>query len=295
MDTKAITAAIDSQLWIDNPADALQKGISNAFRAGGKAGEQVQDALHGVWMGHPLHPALTDIPIGAWTVAMVLDVIDIVQGRDDLGPGADAAIAVGIAGATGAAVTGLTDWHVLGEEKTAKRVGFSHMLFNVAALGLFTSSLVTRKKNRTVGRMLGFLGYAAATAGAYLGGSLVYEEGLGVDHAQRELPTGWIAVCDSKDLKEGKMMKVKAGEIEVCLVKQHGQIFAIGDKCSHLGGPLHEGELGEGCVTCPWHASRFSLADGAVEHGPATFPQVSFATRVHEGKIEVRARREHGQ
>lgn len=291
LETKSITSAITGQEWIDKPAEVVQKSVGKVFEAGGSPLQEFKDFLHGVWLGHPLHPVLTDIPIGAWTVAVALDLLDSVQGKEDLSPGADAAVAVGLAGAAGAAVTGLTDWHVMQGDPEPKRMGFSHMVFNVAATALFTSSLVMRKtKKRTAGRVLGLLGYAAATAGAYLGGKLVYDEAMGVDHAERDLPTGWITVANAKELKEGAMLKVRAGEVDVLLTKQKGKILAIGNKCSHYGGPLNEGELGEGCVTCPWHASTFSLEDGAVIHGPATFPQPTFATRVEGGEIQVKAR-----
>jgi nitrite reductase/ring-hydroxylating ferredoxin subunit/uncharacterized membrane protein len=292
MDSKSISTTIERQDWLEPTADAVQGAVSKVFSAGGEAGRSVQDFLHGVWLGHPLHPALTDVPIGAWTVAVGLDIMDMLQGKDDLAPGADAAVAVGLVGAVGSAVTGLTDWHVLKEEKQPKKVGLTHALINTTATLLFAGSLVCRKRNsRQAGRALGFLGYAAACAGAFLGGSLVYEDELGVDHAERDLPHGWVAVCEASKLKEGKMMKVKAGSMNVLVAKHKGRIFAIGEVCSHLGGPLSEGKMGDCCVECPWHGSTFSLEDGTVIHGPATLPQPVFATRVNDGMIEVKARR----
>ena len=291
VDTKALTSVIEKQDWIEPAANAIQNATTKAFDSAGEAGKTAQDFLHGVWLGHPLHPVLTDGPIGAWSVGVALDVIDMVQGRDDLSPGADAAIALGTAAAVGAAVTGLTDWHVLKEEKAPKRVGFAHMLFNVTATSLFAASWVCRaRKARAAGRVLSFCGYAAALAGAWLGGTMVYEDEIGVDHAQREGPKGWSDVMADPDLQEGQIVKVETGGVKILLARDKGRVFAIGEVCSHLGGPLSEGKLENGCVTCPWHASTFRLEDGQVVHGPATLAQPKLETRVRKGRIEIRAK-----
>jgi len=291
MDTKALTSVIEKQDWIDPAANAVQKATAKTFGVAGSGGQNIKDFLHGVWRGHPLHPVLTDGPIGAWSVGVALDFVDIVLGRDDLSPGADAAIAIGTVAALGAAAAGLADWHVLEQEKSAKRVGFAHMLFNVTATTLFAASWICRaRKARATGRALSILGYAVATAGAYLGGTLIYEDEIGVDHAQRELPDGWIDVIAESDVKEGQMVRVTAGEVKVLLARYQGNLLAIGEVCSHLAGPLVDGKLEEGCVTCPWHGSTFRLEDGQVVHGPATLAQPKFDCRVVKGRVQVKAR-----
>lgn len=177
---ESVTEIIDRQDWIDPVADPLQNAIAGAFASQGETGEAVEDFLHGKWLGHSLHSTLTDVPIGAWTVAAVLDVVEAKTGDDKYAPGADAAIAIGLCGAASAAVTGLTDWHKT--EGTAKRLGLIHGLLNISATALFASSLVMRKRNdRATGRTLGWLGYAIVSASAYLGGELVYNQKVGVD------------------------------------------------------------------------------------------------------------------
>jgi nitrite reductase/ring-hydroxylating ferredoxin subunit/uncharacterized membrane protein len=251
----------------------------------------VEDALNGVWLGHALHPAVTDIPLGAWTVAAALDAVEAATGRADFAPGADAAVAIGLAGAVGSAVTGLTQWYPL--QGPPRKLGAAHALLNVTATTLFAASYVLRRGgNRGAGRLLGWLGLGVVSAGAYLGGALVYEQRLGVDHAPREgLPRDFVPVLAEANLPRDKPTRARAGEIPIVLVRPAGggENFALAEPCSHLGGPLAKGTLEGDCIACPWHGSRFRLQDGSVAGGPATFPQPCFETRVRDGQIEVRA------
>lgn len=288
MNGKEITATIEEQTWLA-PAEDVQAAVGKIFEAGGGAGQKIKNFLHGTWLGHPLHPVLTDIPLGAWTVAMVLDGLDAARGRDDNAKAADAAIGIGLVGATGAAVTGITDWQGSGEQ--APRAGMLHGMMNLGATALYVGSLVARRRgDRSLGRTLSVLGYAVICASAYIGGELVYGERIGVDHGTREeLPEKWTAILPADELPENKLTRAETGDVRVLLVRQGEQILALGEVCSHLGGPLAEGAL-EGCsVRCPWHGSRFDLHDGRVLDGPATYPQPTFETRVRQGQIEVKA------
>ena len=281
--------AVTDQEWIDKAGDTLQPAVLNAFKAGGETGKQIKNALHGTWLGHPLHPAITDIPVGAWTTAAVLDVLEL-SGEKKYAPGADAAVAVGLAGAVGAAITGLTDW--TGTTKERRRVGLVHGMLNMGAAALYTTSLLLRRrKSKRAGAIgLSMLGYGIASFSAYLGGHLVYGKQVGVDHTAgpETYPEDFVAVLPENELKDNSMRCVKAGEVNVLLARQNGKTFAIAHTCSHLGGPLSEGDLLEGRVRCPWHNSVFSLEDGSVVEGPATEPQPSFEVRTRNGQIEVR-------
>lgn len=292
MANDAIIDTITKQQWLDGIADPLQEAVHSAFP--GEVGRAFKNALHGTWLGHPLHPVLTDIPIGAWTVAALLDVIEAVSDRDDVGSAADACIAVGIAGALGAAVTGLTDWSDTSDK--GRKLGLAHGLLNIAATGLYVTSLVMRRRNSNRGTAVGLsmLGYAISSSSAWLGGHLVFGEQIGVDHtatADADKPTKFVAVMDAADLREDTPTRVMADGVAVCIVKRGGKRFAITDTCPHLGGPLSEGKLVGDAIQCPWHQSELALADGHVVNGPTTFPARSFETRVREGKIEIRAAR----
>ena len=282
---------IERQHWLEPLADRLQSSLNDGVTAAGSTGKQLANALHGVWLGHPLHPVLTDIPLGSWTAATVLDACEEIGGHGAWGRGADAAISIGIIGALGSAITGLTDWrHTDGQ---ARHIGLTHGLLNVSALALYLTSLFLRRRQaRRAGRGVALLGYLVANAAAYLGGHLVYGERIGVDHtAAQRPPQGFVPVLHDVDLPENQLRRVTADGMPVLLLRRGERIYAIAETCTHLGGPLAEGTLDGQSVICPWHGSRFALEDGRVLDGPATFPQPCFETRVRQGQIEVRAAR----
>jgi nitrite reductase/ring-hydroxylating ferredoxin subunit/uncharacterized membrane protein len=282
---------VDRQHWLEPLADRLQSSLNDGVAGAGPGGQKVANALHGVWLGHPLHPVLTDVPLGSWTAAAVLDACEEVSGHGAFGRGADAAIGIGIIGALGSAITGLTDWrHTDGR---ARRIGLTHGLLNLGALALYTTSFFLRRRQaRRAGRGVALLGYLAANAAAYLGGHLVYGEQVGVDHtAAQRPPQGFVAVLRETELSENQLRRVTADGMPVLLLRRGERIYAIAETCAHLGGPLAEGTLDGLSVICPWHGSRVALEDGRVLDGPSTFPQPCFETRVHHGQIEVRAAR----
>jgi len=288
---EAILNAIDRQRWLDRPGKVLRGAVGSALARGGLAGRWLKNALHGTWLGHPLHPVLTDVPLGAWSAVAVLDALDAFSGRHRLRSGADAILGVGLAAAVGAAASGLNDWqHTHGRPS---RIGLVHGSLNLSATLLYATSLWCRRNGaRGAGQALGFVGYALAFAAAYLGGHLVYGERIGVDHATREgFPRDFVPVLPETELEEGKPRRATAGEAPIVLVRCGGQIYALGETCSHLGGPLSQGTLSDCSITCPWHGSRFSLEDGRVLDGPATYPAPRLEVRVHNGQIEVRAAR----
>jgi nitrite reductase/ring-hydroxylating ferredoxin subunit/uncharacterized membrane protein len=289
MGSETVINAIAKQDWLEDLSGPLQAAIRNAFRD--DAGQVVKDLLHGVWLGHPLHPVLTDIPVGAWTVAMVLDALEGLSGNKGLAEGADVAVGIGLLGAVGSAVTGVTDWSE--SEGRGKRIGLMHGLLNAVATGLYATSYAMRKsKRRQSGVALSMLGFAISGMSAYLGGHLVFGEQLGVDHTatpNATEPQDYTAVMASAALPEGTPARVEVKGVGVLLVRRGEQIFAITETCSHLGGPLSEGKLEGNVIQCPWHGSRFHLEDGTVDRGPATFPARCFDVRVQNGQIEVRA------
>lgn len=247
-----------------------------------------KDILSGSRLGHPLHPALTDIPIGSFAAATVLDLVGGRRSQDAV----KALLALGIVSAAPTASAGWADWSdTYGPEQ---RIGLVHAVSNVASLSLFAGSLVARRRgNRALGRALSLLGMTTLTTGGYLGGHLTYALGVGVNNAfyQHE-PEEWTPVMDAGDLQAGSPTKVEAGGATILLYRSSDRILAIGSRCSHAGGPLQEGKIDDGnlCVECPWHGSVFRLEDGAVVHGPARVPQAAYDVRVQDGRIEVRHR-----
>ena len=273
---------IEKAEGLDSVARPLAKAVAKVVPHG-----PVKDALSGTWLGHPLHPLLTDVAIGSWTSAFFLDVF----GGEATEAAADGLVGAGVVSALPTALAGLSDWSdLLGAER---RVGLIHATANVLAVACYGFSWVARRKgDRSRGVALGLLGASIATVGGYLGGHLSYRQGVNVDrNAWKEGPEEWVDVAAEGDLPEGRAVAADAEGVRVCLVKRGGEVHAIADVCGHAGGPLHEGELdGEGRITCPWHGSTFRVEDGAVVHGPATGPQPDFEARVQDGRVSVRRR-----
>ena len=140
-----------------------------------------------------------------------------------------------------------------------------HGLLNVTATALFAAAFVFRRKDsHDGGRKCAWTGYAVALGAAYLGGDLVYRRRIGVTHASRDLPRELTPVIESAVLAENTMVRARAGDTDVLLVRQHGRICALVHSCAHLGGPLSEGPLKDGSVVYPWHGSEFAPDDGRV-------------------------------
>jgi uncharacterized membrane protein len=174
---------LEHQEWLSPVEDTLQKGIKGLFRAGGATGERIKSFLHGTWLGHPLHSAVTDLPVGALTSAVIFDAGEALTGSERLGQAADAALSVGVIGAVVAAVPGITDWQEVSGR--ARRVGLVHAAANVVGLGLFTGSLVARRReSRGWGRFLSAAGFTVMLGGAWLGGHMVYSHQVGVERTE---------------------------------------------------------------------------------------------------------------
>jgi nitrite reductase/ring-hydroxylating ferredoxin subunit/uncharacterized membrane protein len=279
--------SVANQPWLDAVGKPLSEAVRAFFENAGPAGATAKNALHGVWLGHPLHPVFTDIPIGAWTTALALDAREVTTGDAAYGRAADFAVAVGLVGAAGAAVTGLNDWSET--EGRSRRLGLLHGLLNVTATALIAGSYALRRSgSRSAGRAATAAGFGVALGAAYLGGSLVYRERIGVTHAAVAEPEEFTPVLESAALPDNSMRKAAIEDASFVVVRQGEQVCALAHSCAHLGGPLSEGTLKDGSVVCPWHGSEFALEDGRVLNGPATEPQPCFQVREQAGRIELR-------
>ena len=245
--------------------------------------------LSGSRLGHPLHPLLTDIPIGTLVSASVLDLLAKERGEQ----AADLLVGLGLLSALPTAAAGAADWS--DSYGPDQRVGAVHAIANVIGLGLYGWSLRARRRgDRRTGTALGLAGMTSMAVGGYLGGHLSHSRGVGVNNAfYQHAPEDWTAVLDDSELPGGGSARATAGDATVLLYRSNGQIHAIGSRCSHAGGPLDEGDIDTATctVTCPWHQSVFRLQDGSVVHGPASVPQAAYETRVQDGRIEIRLRR----
>jgi len=293
MSTEPPVDFVERQNWLEPIETQSQKAVAAAFNSLPDGGRPIKNFLHGTWLGHPLHPMLTDVPLGAWTATLVLDLMDA-SGRKDCRAGADVTLAVGLTGAACAALAGITDWH--DTDGPARRVGALHGMLNLLGACLYTGSLIARKqRNRSAGRALAYAGFVTAAASAYLGGNLVYGKQIGVNHAPEDPHVAdWTNVMAAADLQDGKAHRAEVNGVKLLLVRDGGELRCLAEVCSHLGGPLAEGTIEDGAVTCPWHASRFSLSDGSVIDGPATHPQPCFEVRQNGDRIQVKSRPQTG-
>lgn len=288
--TEQAVAAIERQQWIDRISQRLEEALREGGRLAGNSAERIKSFLNGTWLGHPLHPVLTDIPIGAWTASLLLDVFDAVSSEDDNGyaKAADATLKIGIVGAVGAALAGLADWQHL--QNPERRVGTAHGLMNSAALAAYLASLRFRKRSaRGTGRLLSLLGYSLVFGSSILGGHMVYRQRIGTDHSD-PLPDSrqFEAVLPESELRDEEPREVQASNTPLVLIRHRGRIHALAAHCSHLAGPLKDGTIEGDGIVCPWHGSCFSLETGWPLRGPATAPQAVFEVRVRDGMIEVR-------
>jgi nitrite reductase/ring-hydroxylating ferredoxin subunit/uncharacterized membrane protein len=269
--------------------EKVQKLLDKALYANGNpAAQATRNFLNGTWLGEPLHAVLTDIPIGAWTVAMVFDALEVISRRREFALAADTSIAVGLIGAVGAAGTGITDWSDV--DPPARSIGLVHGLLNLGGSFLFlTSLLLRRKKSRRTARIVSSLGYVIMGYSAHLGGDMVYRHRVGVDQTDGQIfPKEFSAILPESELADGKPTRAMYRDVPILLVRRDQRIFAMAETCSHFSGPLAEGKLDGDSIVCPYHSSRFALQDGRVLNGPAVHPQPCLEVRVRAGQIEVR-------
>lgn len=272
---------------LDRPARAIKKAVSRVLPPG-----PLKDLLHGVPVGHPAHPPLSDIPIGCFMSAALLDLVP------GTGFAAEILITTGLASTVPTALTGAADWSAL--HPAQQRVGLVHAAGNATAGVLYTASLVARRRGHVAGgKVIGYAGLSALVVGAYLGGHLAFRQAAGPSHAEsitHLAPLGWHDLCPLDELPDGWPVHRNLGYISLFVLREGEQVYVLADRCAHLAGPLHHGHVvevdEEVCIICPWHGSTFRVSDGAVVHGPATGRQPAFETRLTgEGMLQVRPAR----
>jgi nitrite reductase/ring-hydroxylating ferredoxin subunit/uncharacterized membrane protein len=243
----------------------------------------VKDLLSGVWLGHPLHAAATDIPIGALLVTVVLDIAGQTAA-------ADIALVATILFMLAAAAAGASDY--VDTDDTARTRATTHATLMVIALVILVISLGLRASSgsdRTIPIGLSILAFLIVSAGAYVGGDVVFVLGNMVNrHAFRGAGTKWVRldageVTDLSPLAEVTPTKARAGINDLVLVRIGDRVHALHAVCAHAGGPLAQGSVVDGCIECPWHGSRFRLTDGRLRRGPALYDQPAYEIRAAEG------------
>lgn len=277
---------------LQGPAQSVSSGLHRGVLAGGEPARRAADLLHGTWLGHPLHPVLTDVAIGAWLMGGLFDAAGMWSRsfivRQVARRVADGLIAIGTASAVPTVLAGLTDYSTISSR--AVSTGALHGLLNITGTVLNLLSLKKRRDGRReTGVFLSALSLGVITVSAWLGGELVYRYRIGVNKQEPiSKPKEWTAAIDEKDLPEGQPRRVEVQGHPILLYRRQGRIHAIGAVCTHEAGPLEQGKFYDHYVECPLHQSVFDLRDGSVKHGPTTYAEPCFETRTRDGKVEIR-------
>jgi nitrite reductase/ring-hydroxylating ferredoxin subunit/uncharacterized membrane protein len=274
-----------SRLESTEELDPAAKAIASMVRENLPRGP-VKDALSGTWLGHALHPMLTDVVIGSFTSATLLDLL-----APGDGSASERLIGVGLAAYLPTAAAGINDWADSEPvDDAVRRAGLVHAASNAAAALLYTASLRARRRGaRARGALLGFAGMGVLLAGGYLGGHMSLSKGVGPDQTVFDPgPSDWSVAVDASQLAERRALRVVIADTPVLLLREGDHVFAIHDRCSHRGCSLSDGTLEGLEIVCACHGSRFDVRDGAVKQGPATAAQPAFQVRVRDGRVELR-------
>jgi nitrite reductase/ring-hydroxylating ferredoxin subunit/uncharacterized membrane protein len=268
-----LTRAVDAQSrWSKPFGDFNHRWLGALFHRI----RPIQNALNGSWLGHPVHAVVTDVPIGALTVSLVADVI----GQPIV---ADVSLVIGILAMLASAVTGAADYAEV--DGKARERATVHSTIMVVALVVYAISLLIRSgspADRLLPIGLSVIGYVLLSVGAAIGGDLVYLIGTHVNrHAWRGAGAKWIKLDlgDLPDIPQGGPTKLRAGINDLAVIREGDRILAVHAQCAHAGGPLAEGTLVGDAIECPWHGSRFRLADGHNVRGPAMYDQPAYEVR----------------
>ena len=278
---RPLVDALEQTAALDAPGKAVGKAVRSAIAPG-----TAKEALSGTWLTHAVHPPLTDVVIGSFIAASVLDLTS---------PGTPEAserlLRFGLVAAVPTALSGANDWADTEiADARVRRVGLVHASVNVSALTLYALSLAARRRGSTGrGRAFALAGAAALTAGGFLGGHMSYTRGVGPNQTAFDAgPSDWTVVAEARQLEEGQPVAAVAGDTPVLLLRRGDDVHALHDRCSHRGCSLSDGDIDGDVITCGCHGSRFDLRDGSVLRGPATAEQPVFDARVVGGHIEVR-------
>lgn len=255
--------------------------------------------------GHPIHPMLVSFPIGFFAGSLAFDAAGALTDSPKLKDTGYHLMLAGLVSGAAAAVPGIVDYlTVIPPESDAENTAQTHALSNIGVMALFGANAVLRAKKGPMAVSLLLSGAACGLMvfAGWLGGTLVYQDQIAVDHLTAEgnehvaLPTReavageFVSVCGTADLKKGQLgLLILNGERIVLARLEDDRFVAFADRCTHLGGPLSDGTLVGERVMCPWHGSEFNVCTGAVACGPAKDPIASYEVRVEGDRVLIKA------
>ena len=264
--------------------------------------------LQGKPFGHPLHPALVHFPIGLFLLSLTLDLVSYLwDSSNSIVRASYYAMSFGVAGGVLAAIAGFADWSEIRLDHSAKKTANIHMTLNLTAIGLFGVNVFLRGGQLSLNTtplltfLLSMIGVCIILVSGYLGGTMVYDDGIGVGRHRRDTRTprktvdvsmfarqdGWVSVCNADDVADGETLRVRWDGTIIAIVKQQGEVYAFQEFCTHRYGPLSEGKLSDHQVECPWHRSCFDIRTGKVVEGPAKIDLKTYSAKIRSGKIFI--------
>jgi nitrite reductase/ring-hydroxylating ferredoxin subunit len=269
--------AVEGAVALDAPAKPLGK-----FVRGKLARQPLKDTLSGTWLGHAVHPVLTDVVTGAFLSSTMLDLL----GGDDGERARRRLVSAGIVAAAPTVLTGANDWaDAEPVDDGVRRAGLVHAVSNATAVMLYAASLAAGRR----ASILRLGGAAALMVGGYLGGHLTLTKGVGPAQTVYDPgPEEWTPAADASQLQDRRPVRVVVDDTPVLLLRDGEELFAIHDRCSHRGCSLSEGSVEGDEIVCGCHGSRFDRRDGSVRQGPATAPQPAFDVRLRDERVEIR-------
>jgi nitrite reductase/ring-hydroxylating ferredoxin subunit/uncharacterized membrane protein len=285
--TQQLEMVVEKVPAFEEGAKEVAKTLHAYILEGGEDTRRLADLLHGTWLGHPLHPILTDVTIGAWLFGTIFDALSILPFTGHIRRAADTLLTLGTISAVPTALAGLTDYS--GIKRSAAKYGALHAILNTLAFLSYYRSLRARSGGHRFGGLLfSLIGLGISTLSAYIGGDMVYRLNIGTNHAKKPAePQVWTAVMPETELAEEQPVRIQVNGDPVLLYRKYGTVYAMGAVCSHAGGPLEQGTFYDFCVQCPWHDSVYDLRDGSPVHGPTTFRQPHYRARINNGQIEL--------
>jgi nitrite reductase/ring-hydroxylating ferredoxin subunit/uncharacterized membrane protein len=283
--TQQVEAVVEQIPAIEEGAQEVASALHHYILEGGEDTRRLADLLHGTWLGHPLHPVLTDVTIGSWLFGTIFDVLSLLPFTGHIRRAADTLVTIGTISAVPTALAGLTDYS--GIKRSAAKYGAIHGILNALAFLAYFRS-VRARGNGHRGLLFSLIGLGISTLSAYIGGDMVYRLNVGTNHVKKPTePQVWTAVMAESDLAEEQPARIQVDGDPVLLYRKYGTVYAIGAVCSHAGGPLEQGTFDDFCVQCPWHDSVYDVRDGRPVHGPTTYRQPHYRARINNGQIEI--------
>ena len=280
----------------------------------------LKDLLEGKPLRHPIHPMLVHFPVGFLVLSFLLDLVSLVfPDVPGLLGGSFYAMLLGIIAALLAAVPGIVDYSEIRRDHPGKVVATRHMILNLMVVAIYginlwiRSSALSDPKISLLPFLLSIIGIGLLSVSGYLGGRLVYDEGIAVGRHKRRTPTPqetirlstghatkdgettFVPIPEAEQLGNGETLRVEIDKLVMTIARIDNQLYAFQEFCTHRFGPLSEGSLHGFNVQCPWHNSCFDVRTGKVTNGPAKVDLKTFKIEKRDGKVGVLVTKDHDQ